>query len=115
MHANKPLSEVPGDYLCWALRECKLSSGLRAEIGDELRRRGIVPPDPASSHKPPVCPVCGADSGYSCMWQQDKLNRPQIKATCGRCGRFLKFAPCVEPFTTMADAAREGSHHAAHP
>ena len=46
-HQNKPLAEVPADYLGWLLREAKLSSGLRSAVAGELERRGLVaPPQP---------------------------------------------------------------------
>jgi hypothetical protein len=38
-HKGRPLGDVPGDYLRWMLRECKLSSGLRAAVGAELATR----------------------------------------------------------------------------
>jgi uncharacterized protein (DUF3820 family) len=34
-HKGKPLAEVPVDYLLWALRECKLSSGLFAAVAGD--------------------------------------------------------------------------------
>src|SRR5262249_3322028 len=54
----------------------------------------------------PVCPVCGPAGGYTCHWQDDSLGRPHVKATCGRCGKFLKFLPKIEIFKTMAAQAR---------
>ena len=41
-HKDLPLSDVPSDYLDWLMRSCKLSSGLRLAIGNELRRRNLT-------------------------------------------------------------------------
>jgi hypothetical protein len=39
-HKGKPLNEVPSDYLAWALRTVRLSSGVRA-AREELLRLGV--------------------------------------------------------------------------
>jgi hypothetical protein len=40
-HKDEPLANVPASYLLWSLRDCKLSSGLRAAVAGELQRRGF--------------------------------------------------------------------------
>jgi hypothetical protein len=101
-HKDKPLSDVPTAYLQWAIRECKLSSGLRTAVADELTRRGVEAPPPPPPPPIPRCRRCG-DAGYSCNWQTDSAGRKRIRASCRRCGSHLTFPPCREPFTTQAD------------
>jgi hypothetical protein len=105
-----PLTQVQTKYLQWYLATVKTSSGVEAGIVAELSRRGApVPEPPPARRQPPTCPTCGPEGGYTCAWQNDILGRPHVKATCGRCGRFLKFVPCVEPFTSMAEADAAGA------
>jgi uncharacterized protein (DUF3820 family) len=101
-HKNKALAEVPSDYLRWAIHECKLSSGLRLAVAEELTRRGIEVPPPPPPPTIPKCHRCG-DAGYSCRWQADAAGRKQIRASCHCCGGFLTFPPCIPPFTTEAN------------
>jgi hypothetical protein len=52
LHRNKPLAEVPSDYLAWALRTLdRLPTRLIKAIRAELDRRGAPPGLPAN---PPV-------------------------------------------------------------
>jgi hypothetical protein len=60
----KPLGEAPSDYLLWMLTECKVSSGLRHAIGDELRRHNVGAPAPPPLRHPPHCTHCPSD-GFS--------------------------------------------------
>ena len=103
-HKDQPLVEVPSSYLQWLLGNCKLSSGLRAAVAAELTRRGVAVPPPPPLPPESACPRCGpAALGYH--WYQDRLNRRQIRRTCGRCGLPLGFAPQVVPYVGLADAA----------
>jgi Putative quorum-sensing-regulated virulence factor len=103
-HKGSLLPDVPPSYLQWLLRECKLSSGLRTAVADELTRRGLpVPPTPPPAPSP-ACPRCGR-VGLTYSWMQDRLCRPRIRQSCARCSKSLGFAPQVPPFTTLADAA----------
>jgi hypothetical protein len=99
---GRPLNEPTTNYLQWYLATVKTSSGVGAGIAAELERRGVeVPPAPAA--REPRCPA-HPDAGFTVRWQDDSLGRPHIRAACGRCRRFLKFVPCVQPFTSMANA-----------
>jgi hypothetical protein len=103
-HMGKTLDKVPSDYLLWLLAEAKLSAGLRAAVGDELRERGRTPPEPPPQPIP-SCGRCGPGAGFRCAWQEDRLGRRHVRAECARCGRFLGFAPKEQPYAGMADAA----------
>jgi hypothetical protein len=103
-HKGQPLSDVPGDYLVWLLRECKLSSGLRVAVADELTRRGQRPP-PVEVPPPPRCPDCKSASEPRYTWQQRRDGGRCIRGECAACQRFLAFVPLVEPYTGMADRA----------
>jgi uncharacterized protein (DUF3820 family) len=102
-YKNKPLADVPGDYLRWALGTCKLSSGLQAAVAEELQRRGLDAP-PA----PPARPVhlCREHpgAGVSCHWCEDSVGRRHIRAQCKQCGRKTDGPPLVEPYVSMANA-----------
>ena len=102
-HEGKPLGEVPSDYLCWAVRECdSLSGGMRLSIAEELRRRGVEPPQRRPKQEP-KCADHEAD-GFTCRWQTDSLGRRHIKAECAACGRHLGFLPIDVPdYREMAD------------
>jgi hypothetical protein len=102
-HKGIPLDGVPTDYLAWALRECKLSTGLHAAVAGEVARRGgAVPPPPP----PPRlrCPDCRSASEPRFTWQQDRRGDKRIRAECGACQKFIAFAPLREPYTLAADA-----------
>jgi hypothetical protein len=103
-HQGQPLPEIPPGYLQWLLRECKLSSGLRSAVADELVRRGLPAPPPPPTPEP-ACHWCGFDGEMNYGWMQDRLGRRQIRRTCGSCDRRLGFAPQEPPYTNMADAA----------
>jgi hypothetical protein len=106
-HKHKPLAEVPEDYLLWLLGACRLSSGLRADVAGDLARRGIEAPPPPAPAPIPQCRTCG-DAGHRVFWFVDRLERRRLRAECARCRRLLTFPPCVQPYTTMADAAVGG-------
>lgn len=99
MHKQKPLSEVPSDYLRWLIRTAKLSPGLRGPIAAELTRRGIKTP-PAPPAAPPVCRK-HPDATPRYSWRADALGRRHIRAECGSCGRHLQYVPQVEPFLSL--------------
>jgi hypothetical protein len=103
-HKDKPLGGVPTGYLQWLLGNCKLSSGLRADVAGELARRGLAAPAPPPSPREPACPRCGSRA-MSYGWYQDRLNRRQIRRTCRRCCKPLGFAPQVAPYIGLANAA----------
>jgi hypothetical protein len=101
-YKDKPLAEVPSPYLSWLLRECKLSSGLRAAVADELSRRSINAPA-----APPPRPIVRCrqhpDAEPLCYWMQDRLGRRRIRAECSHCRRMVDHPPIVEPYVSMAD------------
>jgi hypothetical protein len=98
-HKGAPLVDVPTAYLDWALREVKLTSGLRAAVTAELQRRGVRPP--AAAVRPePVC--CRA--GLSYTWGRDSLGRPIIRRWCAACGRCLGLAAQAGPALEAANA-----------
>jgi hypothetical protein len=102
-HKDRPLSTVPTDYLQWAVRSLKLSSGLRAALSAELACRGVEVP-PAPPLRPlPACQRCpGVRPLLS--WLQDSLGRDRIKIECARCHQSLGFAPQVSPYVEQANA-----------
>jgi hypothetical protein len=108
-HQNKPLAEVPGDYLAWALSAVKLSSGLRQALADELRSRGLTPPPQPPPRPVLPCRDCGAGAPVSFAWAEDKLGRRFIRASCARCKRTVDHPPTVPPYSDMADAAASGT------
>jgi uncharacterized protein (DUF3820 family) len=99
-HKDKPMAEVPDGYLLWTLRDCKLSSGLRQTVADELQRRGIDAPAPPIVH-PPDCQRCHSGM-YRVDWMEDRRGQRRIRATCS-CGRYLCFLPIVEPWIFCAN------------
>jgi hypothetical protein len=103
-HRGEPAESVPTGYLRWMLAECKLSSGLRAAIGDELSRRGVQVPQPPPARPVPECPRCPGVPPALC-WLEDCRGGRRIRAECSRCRRFLGFAPIVEPDVSQPDAA----------
>jgi hypothetical protein len=104
-YRKKPLADVPADYLGWLLRTCKLSSGLRAAVAGELRRRGHdVPPQPVPP--PPRCRSCGG-AELCLSWQElGGAGGRTIRGECRRCGHFVSFLPLTEENVRRADAAR---------
>jgi hypothetical protein len=104
-HRGRSLTEVPDGYLAWLLRECKLSSALRAAVADEVRRRGMEPPAPPPPAPPPACWRCGASGEVRYGWQEQRGGRRAIRRSCTRCGGCIGFAPLVPEYTRLADAA----------
>jgi hypothetical protein len=103
-HKDKPLSEVPAGYLQWAIETCKLSSGLRAAVAEELTRRGVeAPAPPAPVLKIPPCRRCDSDR-FRVAWQEDRNGGRRIRASCS-CGAYLCFLPLVEPWVSLANNA----------
>jgi hypothetical protein len=103
-HMGRPLAELPGDYLDWLLRNCKLSSGLRAAVAGELARRGLNPPPPPGPAPYPACRDCGR-AGVVARWQEDSRGERRIRGECPRCGRYLCWLPILQPWIGQADAA----------
>jgi hypothetical protein len=102
-HKDKPLGEVPSSYLQWLIRECKLSSGLRAAVADELRRRNLDAPAPAPPR--PLRPCRDhPQATLVCRWFEDALGRRRVRADCAVCHRHTDYPPCVPPYTTLADS-----------
>jgi hypothetical protein len=103
-HKDKPIGEVPADYLQWLLATCKLSSGLRAAVANELASRGVEVPSAPPPRPISPCRDCGPGAGHVLFWMQDRLGRKRIRAECKRCRRLVDHPPCVEPYVSMADA-----------
>src|SRR5579872_2123855 len=80
-HKGLPLAEVPASYLLWCLRECKLSSGLRAAVAGELARRGVEAPAPPEPRPVPPCRYCGG-ARFVCRWQEDRRGGRRLRAEC---------------------------------
>jgi hypothetical protein len=94
---------VPTDYLQWALRTLKLSSGLREAVVAELRGRGIfVPPQEPPAWVVRPCHRCG-DTDYLGFWMQDRRGLKRIQLECATCSTFLGFPPSRPPFSDLAD------------
>jgi hypothetical protein len=106
-HRGQNLSTVPSSYLAWALRECKLSSGLRTAVAGELESRGAPVPEPPPREEP----RCGRHpgAGYACLWGEDTLGRRYIRAECRQCHNSLGIMPQREPFVSQANAAASGT------
>jgi hypothetical protein len=102
-HMGQPLAAVPTSYLSWLLRETKLSGGLRSAVAAELESRGQPAPAPPPRPVHP-CHECGPGPGVTLFWYEDALGRKRIRAECNKCRRTADHPPCVEPYTTMADA-----------
>jgi hypothetical protein len=103
-HRGHPLADVPVGYLTWVLRECKLSSGLRLAVADELRRRNVRPPVPTVP-PPPACSDCGPAAGVGYTWAEDRRGRKYIHRQCSACGRWLGHAPLRPQYVVLADRA----------
>jgi hypothetical protein len=105
-HKGAPLADVPASYLQWALRECKLSSGLRAGLAAELARRGIKAPPQPPPPPPLACQRCPPPHpGLVARWQEDCNGGRRIRGECARCRHWVTYLPQVEPYVSQADAA----------
>jgi hypothetical protein len=107
-HAGKSPADVPADYLVWMLRNCKLSTGLRAAIRADLIRRSVdsskLPPEQEPA-PPPRCRRCGGME-MRLYWQElAGKGARTIRADCKRCGRFTTFVPQTAANVAQADAA----------
>jgi hypothetical protein len=100
-HKGQPLPDIPDSYLQWFIRTVKTSPSIRDAVVSELERRGLrVPPGPR--YVPPQC-SSHKHGGLRCRWETDSRQYRRIRATCGKCGRFVTWLPQVEPWTTAAD------------
>ena len=90
-HRGRPLAEVPTDYLLWLLRVCKLSTGVRAAVTEELARRGQPAPD-APVKALPSCRRCG-HADLQTRWQEMSNGARALRAECRACGSFVGFLP----------------------
>jgi hypothetical protein len=102
-----PLSEIRTSYFPWALENLKLTPRLRQALEDELRRRGVEPPPSPPPPPLPTCTRCGPSAEVRYTWLRDSLDRPHIRARCGRCGNSLGNVQQVEPFLTLAGSVPE--------
>jgi hypothetical protein len=105
-HQRKPLSEVPVDYLRWYLDTCRVSSGLRAAIKQELVRRGA---DPASLPADPprrlvACQRCGSRE-VRVSWQE-RRGDALLRGDCARCGHFVGWQPLTDENVAAADRTK---------
>lgn len=103
-HQGKPLGEIDLGYLQWALRECKLSSGLQAALTAEVERRGgTAPPTPP----PSVAPTCRrcvmVGGGVRLSWLQQRNGTRAIRRTCDVCGASLGAASAPPENIALAD------------
>src|SRR5262245_20678170 len=73
-----------------------LSPRSRAELS--VRQQATPPPQAPPM---PACTRCGGEPLY--LWQQMCDGRKHLRVECNACGRFLKFAPQVEPFVGFAN------------
>jgi len=107
-HKGQALPTVPAEYLTWAIRTVRLSSGLQRAVAAELARRGVDAPRPPPPPDPGPCWRCGGLQ-YRCRWTEDRLGRRQVRRECANCGTWRGFAPRRAPFTDEADAAASDS------
>lgn len=103
---GRALADVPGDYLAWFVRTCKLTPGLRAAIRGELVGRGAdlasLPPEPEAKALP-ECRVCGGED-HRLHWQRlAGADSKVIRIDCRRCGRFIAFAAQTPENVSRAD------------
>jgi uncharacterized protein (DUF3820 family) len=103
VHRHKTLDQVPTDYLRWALRTVKPSTGIRTAVADELAKRGISPP-PQPMKPEPNCPRCGWRL-LRYTWEPMADRRKFIHRRCQRCGTSCGSAPQVEPYLSRANGA----------
>lgn len=90
-HKNRPLANIPGDYLLWALKTVKLTSRLREAVRPELTRRGAkVPASPPAS--PRACPQCGG-MDIQATWRTASNGALHIRGTCHDCGAWCGSLP----------------------
>jgi hypothetical protein len=102
-HKGESLSVIPGSYLDWLLRACKLSAGFRFAVAAELEARGMTPPAPPPPRPIPPCQRCGSRE-RRCCWFEDSLGRKGIRAVCTRCGGLVDRPPVAEPYISEANA-----------
>jgi hypothetical protein len=103
-HKGKLLDEIPGDYLCWLLTSCKLSTALRATVETELLLRGIDLPETPAPRQPRPCSRCGSEA-FRFSWQEDRRGGRRIRQACADCNGFISFMPVCEPFISEANAS----------
>jgi hypothetical protein len=109
-HRGAPLTDVPTSYLAWVMRTCKLSTGLRSAMGEELRSRPDcpedLPPEPAAN-TPPSCRGCGGTDLHLTWQPLGGAGGRVIRADCRGCGAFVYFAPQTPENVALADAGDE--------
>jgi hypothetical protein len=102
-HQHQPLSTVPTSYLLWALRDMRLSSGVRSAVRAQLQARGVrLPPEP-----PPRavrCPGCGGGD-LRVRWQAHRAGQA-LRGECRRCGRFCGWLPQVPEYLSLVEGRR---------
>lgn len=53
-----------------------------------------------------ICNHCGSDKmKYS--WQQMKNGGKHLRVDCAECGRYVKFAPQIEPYISLVNQKSE--------
>jgi hypothetical protein len=104
-HKDRPLGEIPSDYLDWLTRTVKLSAGLRTAVAEELARRGHAPPAQTRvpGPGPAACRHCRA-APLAVTWHEQHGGRRAIRADCRRCGRFNAFLPQTPANVASANA-----------
>jgi hypothetical protein len=104
-HRNQPLTTVPSAYLTWCLSACKLSSGLRAAVANELANRGIEAAPPPERPEPRC--LSHPTAGVIASWKRDRAGRPYIRGECAECRNWLGALPQTERFIRMAAAQQK--------
>ena len=105
-YAGVPFAKVPTDYLRWTGQECRLSTGLRSAVRDELARRGVALPEPPMA-PPRGCGRCGHTGEPRAAWLHQRDGRKAICGECAGCGSWLGALPLTPENVRLADAGTD--------
>jgi hypothetical protein len=111
-YRDVPVCDVPQDYLAWFLANCKVSSGLRAAMREELVRRGTdpatLPPKPAEKPQP-QCRRCGGTE-LRLSWQPlSNTSNRMIRGDCRRCDVFVSYVAQTDANVSEANVMSRSS------
>lgn len=106
-HRERPLPDVPTSYLAWALRECKLSTGLRTAVRAELLSRPDCPAALPAQPRPQEvrCHRCGGAELVVYWHQLQGQGGRRIRASCAACHGYIQFLPETPENVALADAS----------